>query len=367
MASGFCPYLLGDIKNWYSPDIAPSEKVTETGVLNMLLNRKSSTTMINNLQSEGGYVREVRIKYMQRGVEAMVQESFSCDTGQTPGYKEVTVPVSKKVQESLFFDIATIRQYCSDGAAAEKSNWTTPATPVMKFVREAILTKLNGMYQKMSRRIAQDIILAAPVTATINLPLSGSTLDLNTGMQQLLGALEDVEFCGTPDIIGGSNLFRNFNMMKNSSALGMNQAGMMVDANALWNFYYQLNMRTLLATNDILAIDPGSVELIYQDLEVGAFSGSLGTSHFGQFIDPRFQCKVGNVYSGFPWEIQIKEIDCPTTLTNAYTGASGTYDRGYAVYIRKVYDTWVAPNDLYDGGDVISGQRGIKRFSITNV
>ncbi len=360
--TGFCPALLRDITDWYVP--APSDKVTETGFLTSLLQETNKPTVINEVMSNNGHTKSALVRYMPRSVISQAHETFDCGIDKTPAFKETTVSIAKKVQVGLFFEVDTIRQYCEDASRTQAVG--APPTQMMEFVRKAILTNLNSAYQKMETRLLQSLKLACPSAVTVNLPLAGTQMDLANGIQKMLGELQDAEFCGIPTLVGGSNLFRNYDAIAGRNAFGMNQSGMMNTTNADWNFYYSKLGRTLLGTEDIAAIDPGSVGLLEAQLEVGSFAGQHGTSHFGVFSDPRMQCVTGTGYQNMLWDMQVKELDCATTLTDSYTGVDGTFNRGYAVYLRKAYDLWVTPSDVYDGADVNAGQRGIKYFTISN-
>ena len=359
MANGFCPALMSDLTDWY----AVTDKVTEIGAVRMAY-QAPKPEILQNSMSDNGHYKSGIVRYMPRGVVSQAHSTVDCGIDQTPAFAETTVSFDQAVSMGLYFAVDTIKQYCADASVTVLVG--APPTPLMVSVRNAILTKMNAVYQLMDTKVATAIVAAAPATTTINIDLSATSLDLDAGVQQMLGTLQDSEFCGVPYLLGGSNLFRNFDTIVKRRALGINSAGLQADLNLDYEFFYDLKMRTILATNDILAIDPGSVAILDKPSNVGSFAGRLGTSYFGMINDPRVQCRVGDAYQDIMWDIQIKEIDCPTTLTNSYGGGTITADRGYAVFISKQFAVWTTPNTVNDGADVNAGFNGIKRFSITN-
>jgi hypothetical protein len=106
--------------------------------------------------------------------------------------------------------------------------------------------------------------------------------------------------------------------------------------------------------------------LIEFNANVGNFAGARGTSFFGQLFDPRVQCRTGQSYRDFALDFQLKYIDCPTSLTNYYTGQSQTFQRGWAMFVSKQYDLFTMPGDAYDGADVNHGANGTLHFTIAN-
>ncbi len=359
MANGFCPALMQDLTNWYPV----TEKVTEIGAT-LLAYDAPRPELLQGSMSDNGHYKSATVRYMPRGVISQAHSTIDCSVDQTPAFKETTVSFNQAVSMGLYFATDTIRQYCADASRTVMVG--AAPTEMMISVRNAILTKMNAVYQLMDQKVAQAIIAAAPATSTINISLAADTLDLDAGIAEMLGVLEDAEFCGMPQLVGGSNLFRNFTNIRQRRALFPNTGGFQADLNQDYDFYYDRKMRTLLATNDILAIDRGSVAILENIRNVGSFAGQLGTSFFGTMVDPRVQCKIGNKLQDIVWDIQIKEIDCATTLTDAYNGGTVSVDRGYAVFISKSFAVWTTPNTVNDGADVNAGFNGIKRFTITN-
>jgi hypothetical protein len=66
------------------------------------------------------------------------------------------------------------------------------------------------------------------------------------------------------------------------------------------------------------------------------------------------------------FDIQIKELDCPTELANSY-GDLSTYDRGYAVILSKRYGLFQIPSDAYSTADRLDGVNGALNYEVTNV
>jgi len=357
-----------------------SGKVTQTGFLNMLIGQGKRTAVQEAYSGGMGHNRgSVIVSYQPRSVVEQVSSSLECDIDVVQAAKTTTFTPSLVSKLGVYISHADMIRYCEDASRTVlvPGAGRQPATLFMNEFLQMIYSQLNGLYQHIDKQLATAMSTKWGANAansystaakTITIPLANTSQDLDAGITQMLGDLEDNEFCGArPMIVSGSNLFRNYVAQKTKGGITYNQAGVNDSASLDFDFFYDKKLRTVWNTEEIGVFDPGAVDFIEFNAYTGAFAGERGTSWFGQFFDPRVQCSTGMAtYRDFALDLQIKYIDCPTTLTNGYTNQSATYDAGWAFYFSKQYDLWVPPTDMQDGGDVTRGQNGTLRFTIAN-
>lgn len=332
----------------------------------MLVNQPGRPNVLQSNASSNGHRRTASVAYMPRGVMAQASASAGiCDITLVPGFKEKDVTIAQYAHVGLHFPDDTLRTYCEA--------WSDPDTagnaPVVRLVREGVLKAMNAMYARINATLTGLVVWGANVNnsysnaaKTITIPLAGTSQDLDAGVLDMLADIQDAEFCGMPSIVG-TGLFRNYNNLKVRGALGMNQAGVNSAAAVDWQFFYDNYATTAWGSNVIGVFEPGSIHLLEADENVGSFAGQKGTAFYTQIVDPRMQC-WGDL--PFTFDLAVDYINCPTTLTNAYTGSTATFNRGWAVYIRKRFDLFQTPTDANDGADVSHGVNGALRFTVAN-
>lgn len=359
MALGYCEALLVHLKS-IAGDNYPGTKVTPPGFTQMLVDNPDRPQTIGEAFTDG-HTRSVRIKYKTRSVVSQVSTSRSCDYNIVPAYKETTAAVNQFVQIGIRIDDDTIRNYCKDASAMVSVG--TPATSLMAEHLDSILHAMNGLIQKMddvlltsmAAQFGVNVRTGDNLAATINISKDLQIQSLTQGLIQILADYEDNELVGTPLVVG-SGLFRNFARLqrfKQQDFSGINTPAQMNE----FEFYYDRKASSNFGANQIGVFAPNTVHLIEYMKNVGGFAGQKGTSTFGTMTDP---------YTGLRWDIQFKYVDCPTTVTNAYTGLTSTIDRGWVLLISKNYDLFVNPADAYDGADVLAGVNGALRYTISN-
>lgn len=357
MALGYCEALLMHLKS-VNPQNYPGTKVTPGGMVQML--QQTPTNRINETFMNG-HKRQGRVKYKVRSVISQVSTSRSCDYNIVPVYKETTADVNQFVQLGIRIDDITIRQYCEDASRTVQAG--TPPTTLMAEHLDSILHIFNGLIEKMDTVLLTAMVANFGInvrtgnnaTAAINISKDLQIQSLTQGLVQILADYQDNELAGTPNVVG-SGLFRNFHMLQQFKQMDFSGINTQAQMNQ-FNFFYDRKASTIMGTNQIAVVAPGSVQMIEWMQNVGAFAGDKGSSFFGTLTDP---------YFGIRWDYQFKYVDCPTTYTNAYSGATATIDRGWLLLISKNYDMFVTPSDAYDGADVLHGVNGLLRYTISN-
>jgi len=376
MATGFCKAQLAHMTSiLQNGNSYGGSKVTPPGFLNALLSKEARPNALQVAYSTRGHrLPTVDISYIQRSTEAQTGTALDCDIDVTPGKKEVSFTVTKNRQISMHVPDDTMRQYCAD--ASNPANLNGIGTPLMQDFLELMYSQLNGLYQgintdlvtSQATRFGVNRRTGSTSTTALNLTLAGTTMNVQDGIGRVITDMELNEICNDVFIVGNGNfhLWANAQMR---GALGMNQSG--VDNSRLMDalgakFYFDQKTAALWGDNQIGVFDASDVQFIEYNRYVGGFAGVKGAVELGQFFDPRVQCWTPAGYQPMAFDIKLKYIDCPTSLTNGYAGGSQTYNEGWAVYISKTFDLFNVPVDMYDGGDPLSGNRGSLRYTVTN-
>lgn len=377
MALGYCPAILLHLKA-IAGDAYPGHKVTEPGFTLMLYNQMNRPSILQQAYPNG-HSRTATVKYKPRTTENYVNDAISCDVDLTPAWKETPFTADKIVQLGLYFSDETIRLYCEDASRLINSDGSLTGIPPSTLMAEhldGILHAMNGLYQKMDKTLLTTMStlfgknkrtgFSGATPSTINIPLNGTQNDLQTGLPRLWTDIVENEICAKPTIVGNGN-FLAWDMLVRNGAVGFNQSGINYSETPQYRFYHDIYSATQWGSNQIGVFEDGAVHIVEDLRNVGNWQGAKpGASSFGIFRDPRTQCWSPNGLTMIPWDIQIKYIDCPTTLTNGYAGGTASYDRGFAIYISKRYGLFTIPTDAYDGADIIAGNTGTLRYTITN-
>lgn len=104
----------------------PQYKVTPVGFLQMLLNN-ATTANVNNLGAlQEGLTREIKIRYMQRGIDTDTVDVDSCDTNITAVWKEATIGEALYSKIGIKIDDSLLRKL--EDNAAQPFALGSPAT-----------------------------------------------------------------------------------------------------------------------------------------------------------------------------------------------------------------------------------------------
>jgi hypothetical protein len=361
MALGYCESLLLHLKQ-ISGDNYPGTKITPPGFLQMLTEDPDRPRSIGEA-FQNGHRKSVRIKYKTRSVEGQVQTSASCDLSLTNIYAETTADVDKHVRIGIYFPEDEIRKYCEDASRMQSEG--APPTRMMNEHIDGIMHGLNGPLAKMNSTLltlqasafganANNSFLTTARTLNISKDVQVQALD--AGMNELFADVEDHELIGTPRVVG-TGLFRNFwrsLKFKSADMAGINPAGFQSEL----KFFNDRKVATAWGTNHIGVFAPNSVHLIDYVQNTGSFAGDKGNgTWFFTITDP---------ITGLKWDAMWKYYDCPTVVTNAYTGLTQTIQRGWVLVLSKDYGYFTTPTGAFDGADVLHGSNGTLRYNVTN-
>jgi hypothetical protein len=365
MANGLAPYLLNDLKSLVG-NAYPGSKVDLKGFLAML----TSGAGANPIQTStlAGHKREVRFWYRNRNTKPQTDTSASCDNVLTPARKEYTVSVGNTRQIAWHLPDELVASYMEE--ASQRVN--IPGGPMNGASAELfdiIMSGANGILKGMNDDLlglitwGKNRVTGASTATTLNISADTNVQKLTTGMPKLMGDYKLNNLSGTPNVVG-AGLFYQY--MLTQPYKGLDQSGFnSALSTGLINFYADQDFADTVGSNQIGVFEPGAVQLV-EYLEYTGFKAGQkpGASEFGVIALPAVASDGSLLPVKFDW--QLKYIDCPTTLTDAYSGSSSTYQKGWSFIMKKDFGLFQLPSDSYRQEDGNYSVNGALRYNVTN-
>ena len=324
MANGLAPYILNDIKN-VAGQATTRFKVDMHGFLAMLVNNAQANP-IQTITSEGNK-KEVRIRYRQRNTKAQTDTTASCDNVLTPARKETTLTVGNTRQIAWHLTDALVAQYEAEALARTNLPGSSPLTGVSAELMDIVFSGANGILDGMNDDLlalltfGRNAATGASTAQTINFPQTITAQPLNNGVTKLLYDYKRNNLTGRPQVVGAGFALQWF---LQQAYKGLDTGGIDTKiAAGMMDFWPDQDFDDIVGTNHFGIFEPGSVHLVEALEYVGAFAGSKpGASTFGTIPVPAIDA-LGNAMPVM-FDFQLKYIDCPTTLTDAYSGNTAT-------------------------------------------
>lgn len=351
----------------------PGTKITPQNFLKALLinNPRLNVSGVNGeridplkLNTVDGSIREVKVKYLPRRTAEDVTEEDTCETTYINQYRESEILAPRFAKVGFFVDIATMRRY--EAAAIQAMNIGDPNITVLNEMWTQILHSVNALISKIDQRIIGDVVFGVNAVTqnnavkTININKDGQVYDLTAGLLEIANDYQHNEGTGRAMIVG-NGLFNRFAIAKGSTVA--NAGGINVANLFDYDWFLDLNTNAQWGTNEIGVFFPGTIGFVDVDKYINPLRGRHGTSEFGMLPLP-----VETVFGGVPvmtrFNLQIREVDCPSEHISNYTTTST--GRGYEIYISKNYGLWQMPIDAYSDVDRMKGFNGALNYLITN-
>lgn len=368
MATGFAPYILRDLKT-LAGEQYPGLKVDAAGFTGMLL--ENSSVSQTQLVGGDGHLSEIRFKYKARLTDNYVGTERDCDLDYTPAYLEATLSAPRTASVGLYFSRATMAQYMAE--ATNRTTVGSPSVGVFAEVADSIAHAANAMIAKIDKQLLADVTWGDNVTSgastaeTINLDNDTTVMSLSAGIPKLLGDLANSGFSmsNAPLLVGGG-IFQNYDLARKAGVLGV---GTGIDYSKQFGYKYYADVYanatigSVWAANQIGAFDKGSIHLVQSTTYQGFMAGRHAQSEFFTITLP---VNTGYGMTTMTFDAQLREYDCPTTITNGYTGGSETVQPGYQLILSKVYGLFQQPTNAILSNDRLYETNGAIRFAITN-
>ena len=365
LGSGFAPYLLQHIKT-IAGESTPQYKLDTYGFLN-LLNSQSKPEILR-LDTPKGHKKTAQVRYKQRWTKDFTDTSKSCDVTNVGTRKEASVELSSTRQFALHIPDETIAKYEED--ASRTVMLGNPGTGIMNELLEEIVLAASALLDGVNSdllttavtKIGKNRVTGSTASKTVNFPLDTTNLPLASGLTEILSDYKRNNGSGRPQIVG-NGLFNSF--AEQQSSKSADQSGF--DTRVMFNgvtWYYDNETISALGANQIIVYEPNAIQIVeyleYTGFKAGAKPGS---SVFGVLALPM---QSGSEIIPVNFDFQLKYNDCATELTDAYYGTTLTLEKGYNLIISKQCGLFTIPDDAFRGTDVLNGNRGSYRYTITN-
>ncbi len=371
LGQGLRPYVLPHLRYIVGEGALPQTKIEHVGFLNLLQTQNKPKFL--RLNNAAGHRESVQIKYLQRYTEdyAGTDESAVCNNTLFDPYKEATADVDSFAFIPLHIDDETIARY-EDEASAFVTQGTPPG-PFMNEMMERMMVAANAILSKVRTQLLTKLVAniginratGSNATKSINIPLNVTNNPLASGATEILTDYSINLLSGNPIVLADpAGLWSKFN--KQQYAKSPNFAGLntVLEASRFMSFE-DAKVSSLLAINDILVIEPNSVQIVEYMVYTAYKSGwKPGASMFGTIPLP---VQVNDRVVPVEFDYQLRYSDCATTLTDQYYGTPIAIQRGYTLILSKKTGLFQIPSDAYRAIDPNVGVNGVLRYSITNV
>ena len=330
----------------------PQYKITPVGALKAVIENNAVKDVINMAGLESGQDTTIKVRAVVRGVEGDVSNVDDCETTITPAFVEHEITKTAFHKIGIFLSEPLLRTFEEQAAAGFQVGGAT----IPSILYEMILTKLNGLIQKIDRTILTAIEAGKGLNAvtgsanaqTVNF---ASSLTDDDGYVKLLTDAEVNEVNGDLMIIG-SGVVRNFDLL--------NKLKTSADENGFsavnYGVYNDPKAASVWGANEFFAVQKGSLGFVDWLKNGGIYGGMKGTSLFFTIPMP-VQMSNGEVTS-LTFDAQIKYQDCPIYAENGSLIAP----RGWILEISKSFGVYTAPLTMYAATDPLYQVNGIFHY-----
>lgn len=333
----------------------PQMKVSPVGFLKMLLENNATAEVINMSELAKGQDQAIKVRYMNRGVETDAADRDDCETPITAEWKTYEIGHGMYSKIGILITDDQMRTYEAEAtktAAAQINGVNTLQAPLMVGLYQTLLTKVNGLVQKIDANLVSAMatqwgVNAAYGDANAHEITFGTTANMNDGVVKLLADAEANEVAGDL-LVCGSGVVRNFdlyNRFKNGfDAAGIGSMGL--------NTYVDPKTATKWGANHFGVFSKGSIGFIPWNKNVGNYAGEKGDAVF--FTLPMPVQLANGELTKLLFDCQLWYEKCPVYDDSGNKIA----DRGWKLTIGLHYGLFVAPNDMYAVGDPLHGVNG---------
>ena len=366
LGQGFAPYLLKSIAD-IAKENNPQYKLEPFGLLNLLQAQGSKREV--QLNDDSGHKKTIRVKQKQRLTKDFTDTTKSCDQTNVIPVFETDVDINVIRQIAIYRNDEQMAAFMND--ATESVSLGTPATPIMRELFDDILASANAildgvnsdLWTLAAANIGVNRRTGVNTATTINLSLATTTNPLSDGETQILADYKNNGGIGRPQVVGSGLMYNYFLQQAFKTGFQSNGIDTKIAA-GMFDFYHDLQAASSLGSNQVIVYQPNAVQLV-EYMEYTGFKAGVkpGASTFFTMLLPT-QNNFG--VSGVEFDVQLKYADCPQTLTDAYYGTSLSLQKGWNIIISKQCGLWTIPAASYRATDVLNGNRGSLRYTITN-
>lgn len=336
----------------------PQSKITPVGFTRMLLDNPTKMKIDEVKKTGSGHNHSVTLRYMKRGTEADVTDRDDCLTPLKPIWGQTTIERTFFSKIGISITDKELRDWeieASNGLTIENG-----ATISMAMYM-TLQSKLQGMFQKidknlllaMSTKWGTNVVTgsAAPQTITFE-----NGITIGDGVMKLIRDFQLNEQAGIPLIVGNGavmdyNIAQQLKVSSDLNGFGSNQT---------WRVYEDIASVSTWGANHFGVFAQGSVGFVDFQKYAPGFSHDTGASVKFILTIP-ITLSDGSVM-GMNFDAQLLNNPC-----NVYDDDDNLIaEEGWGLILSKSYGLFVAPTDMYQGTDRLSGVNGAFHYTGAN-
>jgi hypothetical protein len=308
----------------------PMNVRSKVGLLSALLLPQNRATV--SFPTNGKY-QPIQVQYSQRAIRTEVGSTVAvCTPSTAPTLRSTTVEVMETSAISRTFSEAQMRRLCQSDSSILDTEIQSLLDALALDINRRLLLYVNAISTPLyggGSPSAVDLVLNGPPPAVH----FGAYANLKREMR-LLG-------CGdVPIFIGAGEL----NTLSSMLEVGCCNTVSGVDLRAIngqFAYFDDVQIDAVLGANAMIAMVPGSIQLIPWYENAGEYAGLKGRVERNTIIDP---------VTGMRYDLTIFWDDCNNQ------------------YVVNVYVKWAVlflPTDLYKSGDPLFQTRGFLKLTTT--
>ena len=348
---------------------SPMKKITPQGYLQYLLANTKPNVLSNGIDDGSGYIRNVKLRYMQRGVPGKSVTVDDCSIQTTAAYIDKDLPVTHFRALGISFEDDIIARFEKDALAS--INPGGAPTAIMNEIWEVIISKANGLFTDINNDLLTDqsvnfgknISTGLNTAKTVNFALNGTNNNLSSGMTQVLADAMINESTLLNSSIVGSGIILNYSLQQ--QAKSADQAGVNTARLQLPDFKFDPYANPIWAADNFGLFEKDAVQLLNVCRFRGAKAGMKGSDYFFTVKLPVYDSIGQGTVRDFEFDVQLTYRTCASDIM---IGAVSTHvGRGWNVILMSSYNQVNIPADSYAVGDRMVGNNGTYLYKATNV
>ena len=351
-----------------------AKKITTTGYYNMLLKAPRPNIISQGVDDGTGHIRNVSCYALQRSAAGTTSTSDDCLIDEQPTRIEFTVPTTLFRKKSFYLDDRQLAAYMSDASEIVKANGQMDDFPGFTMeLWDLMITRANALIADINKDLLGIQAAAFGVNKqsgtnairTINFNRNATVKDYSSGLTLLEDDAMQNEFMIDEATIVYGGLMNRIMVDLNRNAISSGLNGINDAKLAIPNHFFDPYCGSIWGDADAFAVfDADSVQLLEINRYKGAMAGDRGISWFGTIFLPLKDSLGNDQISGTEFDIQIKYIDCPTTVEIG--GTPTAVNRGWQVTLSKCYHQINVPSNSYTAADPLYGNNGTLLYKATN-
>lgn len=373
MAKGLAAALVISSREAFK-NASPMEKITPLGYIQYLLNNTKPNVVSQGIDDGSGYIRDAKIRYMQRGAPGKSVTTDDCTIQTRAAYLEKAVPTTLFRALGITFEDDKIAKFEKDALGLVGTG--NPATPLMREIWDVIISQANGLFTDINNDLltqqaanwGKNASTGNNTAKTINFALDATSNILNAGMTDVLADAMVNESKIQGSTIVGSGLILNYVLQQ--QAKGFDQSGVNTRLLQLPDFKFDPYAATKWGANQFGLFEKDAVQLLNICRFRGAKAGEKGGDYFFTLRIPVFDSVGQGTFTDFEFDVQLTYRTCPGTVQiGPYvegTNEPVAVGRGWNVILMSSYNQVNIPSDAYDTGDRLTGNNGTYRYVATN-